>query len=649
MRRGAAIILATLAALPLGDAAARDLYAAPEGGEQAACTSADPCSLGAAQLAVRRATRNQREDVRVHLLDGVYALAVPLTLGPADGGGNGHRVIWQAAEGANPVLDGGVPVTGWTLHDAARNIWRAPISDPPRWRTLFVDGRRAARARGRNGLDGHVVTPTGYRFDGSDGVATFRNVAEVELVRQWEWQISRCPVTEAAAGEVRVAQACFDNSQRVNVGLYVENAYELLDQPGEWYLDRSGAVAGGPAVYYRPRDGETLTDESAVFGATEQLLTITGAPGRPVRDITIRGLAFAHAGWFLDRSLAARVGGYSSLQAGAYLLTRHDLDNESVVPPEQDFGFYNVENFSYLGYVPGAVEVNFARGVEFERNRFEHLGATGLAMVRGIQDARIVGNRFRDISGSAIQLGGVEVEDHHPCGDVPACDSERVTQRNRITDNDIDGAALEWTDTLGIWVGYARDTRIERNRIVNTAYSGISVGFGWGWVDAGGHSGFSHPTIAGDNHIVQNDISRHQQVMADGGAIYTLGMQPGSTISGNYIHDVRRVYVGGIYLDEGTVGYVVSGNAVDDATFFSQTNCGSLSRNYGNRFTMNYSHNGAVYRTCPPGKSRFSERNDDNVYEPPILFFGARPPPEVSAIAAAAGPSAEFRDTAAAR
>ncbi len=34
---------------------------------------------------------------------------------------------------------------------------------------------------------------------------------------------------------------------------YAENAYELLDQPGEWYLDRTAH-----RVYYLPRKGENL-------------------------------------------------------------------------------------------------------------------------------------------------------------------------------------------------------------------------------------------------------------------------------------------------------------------------------------------------------------------------------------------------------
>ena len=49
---------------------------------------------------------------------------------------------------------------------------------------------------------------------------------------------------------------------------YVENAYELLDQPGEWYLDKSDHT-----VYYIPRKGEDLDRADVEAAAAEKLVT----------------------------------------------------------------------------------------------------------------------------------------------------------------------------------------------------------------------------------------------------------------------------------------------------------------------------------------------------------------------------------------
>jgi len=54
------------------------------------------------------------------------------------------------------------------------------------------------------------------------------------------------------------------------------------------------------------------------------------------------------------------------------------------------------------------------------------------------------------------------------------------------------------------------------------------------------------------------------QVLSDGGGIYTLGFQPDSVLRANWIHDVPlnmgRAESNGMFLDEGTTGFVITGN-----------------------------------------------------------------------------------------
>ena len=50
--------------------------------------------------------------------------------------------------------------------------------------------------------------------------------------------------------------------------------------------------------------------------------------------------------------------------------------------------------------------------------------------------------------------------------------------------------------------------------------------------------------------------------LSDGGAIYTLGRQPGSTIRNNLIEEVK------VYLDEGSCGWTVSGNLIDKVSSY---------------------------------------------------------------------------------
>ena len=52
---------------------------------------------------------------------------------------------------------------------------------------------------------------------------------------------------------------------------YFENALELLDQAGEWYLDETQNV-----LYYKPRSGEDMTKATVVAPVLETVVSING-------------------------------------------------------------------------------------------------------------------------------------------------------------------------------------------------------------------------------------------------------------------------------------------------------------------------------------------------------------------------------------
>jgi hypothetical protein len=74
------------------------------------------------------------------------------------------------------------------------------------------------------------------------------------------------------------------------------------------------------------------------------------------------------------------------------------------------------------------------------------------------------------------------------------------------------------------------------------------------------------PTPCRDNVIDGNHIHHILQVLSDGGGIYSLGLQPGSKILNNHIHDVRinagRAESNGMFLDEGTTDVIIANNLI---------------------------------------------------------------------------------------
>ena len=71
--------------------------------------------------------------------------------------------------------------------------------------------------------------------------------------------------------------------------LYIQNAYELLNEPGEFYLN-----AEEDQVYYIPQDGEDMNNINAVLGRLENLIVFDGTADNVVKNITIQGLNFKY-------------------------------------------------------------------------------------------------------------------------------------------------------------------------------------------------------------------------------------------------------------------------------------------------------------------------------------------------------------------
>ena len=209
---------------------------------------------------------------------------------------------------------------------------------------------------------------------------------------------------------------------------------------------------------------------------------------------------------------------------------------------------------------PGERRLPRRQAVRFERCTFTRLGGGGLDLEFGAQDNMVTGCHFLDISGTAIQVGDVLKDDHHPD------DPRMIVKDNAVRNNVIHDVGVEYKGGVGVFAGYMSETVIAHNEIFRLPYSGISVGWGWGEEDAGGGaypqpSFYQTPTPAKNNRIEYNHIHHVMQVLNDGGGIYTLGNMPGTVIRGNHIHDNPGI-PGGIYLDEGSGFIEVTGNLV---------------------------------------------------------------------------------------
>ena len=211
------------------------------------------------------------EPLTVQVRSGTYYLSSPLVFSAADSGTEAAPVVYRAFPGEKPVISGGRRIAGWQPDSDGR--WKAGAAGVDNTRQLYVNGVRARRARGRRlpgakpyGAKAPLASLAGYTTtDG--GMAKWRNQSDIEfgfLEPVWSHKILKVDHIRAdgrGGAIVNMQQPWFWlGSTSGYVGSlghykgrpphYIENAFELLDKPGEWYLDRTAR-----AFYYIPKPG----------------------------------------------------------------------------------------------------------------------------------------------------------------------------------------------------------------------------------------------------------------------------------------------------------------------------------------------------------------------------------------------------------
>ncbi len=543
-----------------------------------------------ARDAVRLINEDQRRDITIYIRDGTHRLTQPLVLDWRDSGQNGRYVIYRAAPDEHPVISGAVKVENWTLHDAALNIYKADVG-ANRSRQLYVNGQRATRAQTdpypagfRPNYDPVGASPNGgiqyipnllNPLEYADP-ALWKNPQQIEAVIITQWKMMRVPVDavfpelilpavipglitlqEPAWTNANVFVSYDETSHKYKPGIWsfwqvtrFENAYEFLSDPGEWYLDESNNT-----LYYIPRWGEDMDTADVELPVLETLVDGQGTLAQPICNIRFEGLTFSYATW-MEPSTG---DGYVSDQSGFHLVGNGHEPN--IIGHDQ-----NDER------TPGNVKFIFARKIRFQDSLFEHLGAVGLDFNTGSQNNSIINNKFRDISSAGIQLGGIDIVDHHPNS------PEQVTRDNLISNNLIYNTGVDYVDAAGIFVGFTTRTTISHNSIISVPWAGIAIGWGWGLLDPGSFPGapgaiigqwgnYDTPTTSCGNRILNNHIEDFLSVLWDGGAIYTLGRQgpslaKGMLISGNVAFGKRANAGSNIFYTDGGSRYITLSNNV---------------------------------------------------------------------------------------
>ena len=512
-------------------------------------------TVARARDAVRALLKERREPrpVRVVLRGGTYPLDQPLEFGPEDSGAEGAPVVFAAAAGEKVVLSGGRHVENgrWGELNGVR-VWMMDLPEVKagtwRFRQLFVNGERRPRTRLPKQGEYRIESLPGYTGDflrsrtkqfvyaRGDIVPTWRNLRDVEIVGITRWLDNRLAIENI---NEQTRTATFDRPSLFallsggNPGTYwVENVFEALDTPGQWYLDRPSGQ-----LYYLPQPGEEMPSAEIIAPRLTQVVRVVGRASATVHDVRFEGITFSHTEWQPPADYA------SSLQAG-------------------------IE-------VPGALLFDYAERCAVTGGGIEHIGNYGVEVNVGCADIEISRNRITDIGAGGIRIGHFFSWETDGTGQLTERGSQRKaampkgprSQRITVADNEIAHCGRFTPEAVGVFVGDNANNKVIHNHIHDLFYSGISVGSvqDFGPSQAAGN-------IVEYNHV--HDIG--QGILSDLAGIYTCST-PSSRIAYNVVHDVvRREYGGwGIYPDEGSHDLLIENNLIyrcQDGALFAHHN-----------------------------------------------------------------------------
>ncbi len=213
-----------------------------------------------------------------------------------DSGTKDAPVVFQNYQGEKPVISGGVRLEKLDWQPYTNGIFQAQVPADLQTEEIFVNGERQILARYPN------FDPKAQYFDGftsgadikqraarwADPAGGYLHAMHPALWGDFTWLFTG---KDTNGNLTKVGGWQNNRGGGINQGIqFVENIFEELDAPGEWFLNSKTHT-----LYFYPPAGLDL--KNAVVEATRlrTLVEFRGDEEHPVKWITLRGLIFRQA------------------------------------------------------------------------------------------------------------------------------------------------------------------------------------------------------------------------------------------------------------------------------------------------------------------------------------------------------------------
>jgi hypothetical protein len=373
----------------------QEIYVSPTGNDNASGTREKPvASFARAQEMVRKSVA---ATAKVIFLKGTYYLTETIKFTADD---SKSSVVYMAEKEGSVVISGGKQLQlKWTK--SARGWYSATVPSGNAIDQLYINGVRQRMARFPNAVEGKNVFDT-WDLSHSIKVDSIRDPLRKERVARWKnpiggyihamhtalwgdmhWQIKG----KNGSGELLEEGGWQNNRPSPKHPAYrmVENIFEELDAPCEWFYDDQEE-----RLFYIPANGVDISKAKVEIVRLKHLIEFNGSQKNPVSNIELKGFVFKHAArTFMENKEPLLRSDWTVYRGGAVVF--NGAEGCKITDCE----------FDQVG--GNAIFVNkYNRNLSFTGCYIHHVGANGIAFVGDPQSVRSPLFRYGNQDFSAI-------------------------------------------------------------------------------------------------------------------------------------------------------------------------------------------------------------------------------------------------------
>lgn len=281
----------------------KEIYVSPNGNDN---SEGDIGSPLATLAAAKEKAKKLGSGATVYFREGTYTINETVRFDESDS----SDVTYKAYNGERVVFTSGVPYTGFeecTVNGV--RAFKKDIGKDADFNILFNEREAFTKTRypesgylrvkeisdsdvmpEADGSDYYFAPLNGMYAEAGD-IGEFKNLTDVtvRILHFWKDEMLLVSSFDSESGHFKFSKYA-SMSIKQNDRFFLENVFEMLRKPGQWYLDKAEGI-----LYVIPNDGDSpaeYTDDGAML---ETMISVDGANGISFENIIFRGNGFSYS------------------------------------------------------------------------------------------------------------------------------------------------------------------------------------------------------------------------------------------------------------------------------------------------------------------------------------------------------------------